>query len=126
MKKTKRRYILEQDTMFDPDPKDPQQVERYKKMAAKKRSAGISEDETWDLVTSLARFMEPRLKQFNRQNIGTPASYDGDLDGWRKSIDKMIYMFKHLADDDWPNYGEDAKFDEGAELFSKYWMDLWW
>lgn len=83
---------------------------------------GIDESETWSLYWSLANYILPRLKIFRK----TAMSYPLDLESheWDAVLDKMIYSFETIVADDRVNR-DDARIDEGIDLFCKYFRNLW-
>jgi hypothetical protein len=40
-------------------------------------------------------------------------------------LDKMIYAFKSIIDDEFSETTEEKKIQEGLELFGKYYRGLW-
>ena len=116
---------------------------RMRKKHLKKRGLYVNLRETWNLDYTIAKFVLPRLKLFKEVNIRYPRRGEMDTpEKWDEALDKMIYSFKQIVDDNCCNdYGIDfandpdcmKKFEEinkqineGLELFGKWFMHLWW
>lgn len=99
-------------------------------------------EEAWNIDTTLARWIVPRLKLFLRELDkvgGTPGillkecggEYESDeaYDKWVEIVNKMLFSFEYYADlykrqlttDD----EEKARVEEGLYLFAKYYRHLW-
>jgi hypothetical protein len=98
-----------------------------------KKKFGIptfKDNEIWDLDITLANYILPRLKRFKKVNVN---SYPPDLSGieeWHKIIDKMIWSFERIVNDDWSYEYKRVKeqkeqYDTGMKLFAEYFLDLW-
>ena len=74
----------------------------------------------------MAKDITMALKSFKKCNIN---SYPGNLSGteeWHGIIDKMIYSFEIIANDDIvAQINQKEEIQEGLDLFAKYFMDLW-
>ena len=74
----------------------------------------------------MAKDITMALKSFKKCNIN---SYPADLDyieEWHNIIDKMIYSFEIIANDDIvTQMNRKKEIQEGLDLFAKYFMDLW-
>lgn len=98
---------------------------------------GWDDSETWGLDYSLAKQILPRLKKL-RQKIQehpcTPLIDDDSCEKWLDYLDKMIYSFSKIIEQDDNNQGlnldntikENEKIQEGLDLFGKYYRNLWW
>jgi hypothetical protein len=103
---------------------------RYKAHAKELKENGFSHAETWGLNSVIAEFILPRLKRFKEVTNGYPMGLIEDQ--WNDILDKMIFAFdwvltyedKNLSDEEIKDGFK--KFDEGMELFSENFMDLWW
>jgi len=108
--------------------------ERYEWHLKQLKTTGISDTETWSLDATIAEFILPRLKRFKVVNSGYPSSLTEKK--WNEILDKMIFAFEWaLADVDISEHADLSekerklkwkKYEEGMNLFSKYFMDLWW
>jgi len=92
---------------------------------------GWDDSETWNLDTTLAKFIAPRLKRFKELNNGIP--HDFTEETWDEALDKMIFALDKCAkkdeDEESGLYWDKetyAQIDEGLELFGKHFRDLWW
>ena len=98
---------------------------------------GFIKAEAYDLFTILAMINYSYLKYFREdcEHISIPVSFcdsNGkcDVDGWLTVLDKMINAFKLIIEDEFPTSQEEAKkridtIQEGLDLYSKYFLDLW-
>ena len=113
------------------------------------RKHHTSDLELWNLHVYLSKIIYKKLKAFRKMpRMGYPASfmdwdedmekndgitkedYDKHYEGggmkhWNKTLDKMIYAFKKIADDDVYKPSAYKKIDEGLQLFAKYFQALW-
>lgn len=95
-----------------------------------KLTRGFSDRVTWNLDKDISKFILPRLKRFKELNNGFPVGLTTEQ--WDEYLDKMILAFEinmryHKYDVSQEPSKEDwKKFDEGIELFGRYFKDLWW
>jgi hypothetical protein len=86
--------------------------------------------EVWDLAITLANYILPRLKRFKKVNVNShPCNLSG-IEEWHEIIDKMIWSFERIVNDDWSyetNRIREQKeqYEEGMNLFAKWFLDLW-
>lgn len=108
---------------------------RIRKKNLKKINAYVNPKETWSLDTTIAKYILPRLKLFKKLNNGYPQGRYGiqTMEDWNKQLDKMIEAFDFAANkfEGWEYSEEELNekyemFEEGMELFSKAYFDLWW
>ena len=106
-------------------------IKRWFKHFWQRRTRGWDDRETWNLDYSLALIIAPRLKRFKELTHCHPM--DITMNQWYNVLDKMIFTFEKLADDEyqWPGIGDNSEetikaVEEGRELFHKYYHDLWW
>lgn len=100
-----------------------------KRLRKKKGLSKITEEELWGLDITLAKYILPRLIKFKEINImGRPTDFDSQ-ESWHKVIDKMIYSFQYVLEQNSGAYSslkaKEDKYQEGMQLFAKYFMDLW-
>ena len=100
-----------------------------------KLTRGFSDDATWSLDTTMAKFIAPRLKRLREIESGHPACYT-DKQWWRM-VDQMIYSMEAVANQ-WDDKNEelsqspedrekiDEKVQEGLVLFGRNFRGLWW
>lgn len=89
---------------------------------------GWNDSELWSLDYSLSKLILPRLKRFRKVTGSYPTDLNS-LDEWREELDKMIYSFSFLASEKrWDCYDEKVwnQVQEGLELFSRRYTNLWW
>lgn len=80
-----------------------------------------------NLDFTLAQFIIPRLERFKEEAVGWPAISFETFEDWMVAIDKMIWSFKYAINDDSFLYDEEKekRYEEGMELFSRYFRNLW-
>lgn len=101
---------------------------REKKFIKQRIKNGFDDSETWSLYSTIAQFIYPRLKRYKEVNNGTPMGLTENE--WNDILDKMIFSFESIVNDtidftidEKENYN---KFEEGINLFAKYFLQLWW
>ena len=122
-------------------------IGRYKKnSSARTEKVQIDKWDTWSLDHTLALIIHPALVQIKEQNTGhpcgiapasepptdeTPCGNCGCEKEWNGILDKMIWSFKQVLDDDILSFSPEEyheynkKVQEGLELFGKYYRNLW-
>ena len=104
----------------------PHTDERLEDFVKDRETEGFDESETWNLSTTIAKFVLPRLKCFRECHFDHP--YGITFDEWNEILDKMIYAMNYAANEH--NTTEEniafSKVKEGLELFGKYFLHLWW
>jgi len=104
--------------------------ERYKKYKKQLKEMGFCNSETWNLNTTIAAFVLPRLKRFRDISPCYPCKFQKQ-GAWQIILDKIIFAFEwHLKQDEAVSR-DDCKakwksYNEGMQLFSKYFQELWW
>lgn len=100
-----------------------------------KITRGFSDDETWALDNTIAKFTLPRIKRLRELEIGHPGCYTKEQ--WDGMVDRMIYAMEAVIKD---GKGElysdcrepedyrkiDRKVQEGLVLFGRNFRGLWW
>ena len=121
--------------------------------------------DTWSMDSTLSLIILPMLKQLKETKHGVPASFIHNKDGtdrvieeaeilWNETLDKMIFAFEAIKDDNYIEQFQSGEFDnakrpgepgwqgtykldrkklkkyedriqEGLELFGKYYRNLW-
>jgi hypothetical protein len=106
--------------------------ERYSRYVKQLKENGFSDTETWSLDSTISKFIIPRLKRFKEVNNGFPGGGDMTAEKWDVILDKIIFAFEfHLVADEWSGNKEGfdveyAKYEEGMQLFAKWFGQLWW
>lgn len=106
---------------------------RYKCHIKQLKENGFSDAETWALDSVVAEFILPRLKRFHEITI----SYPNDIafKEWKNILNKIIFAFEWsltCKESNNLNLSKEKekinweKYNEGMQLFSKYFRDLWW
>ena len=85
--------------------------QKQRKKWLKRRGLYISPRDTWNLDTTIAEFILPRLKLFKKLNNGYPGKEEMDTpEKWDEALDKMILAFQYLKD--WEYWWfNDPKYD---------------
>lgn len=84
-------------------------IRKLKSSITENAGAVFSEEDCWDLSVCLARVILPALQKFKSiKRYGYPASFvtgneKSDVQAWEDTIDKMIWSFSELVNDE-PNY----------------------
>lgn len=102
---------------------------RQEKWAKQREERGFDDTETWNLFNVVARFVLPRLIRFKEVTNGFPC--DLTEAEWDEKLQQMIDAFQVWAncDDEAMTLDDKEKWQracDGAELFGKYFRDLWW
>ena len=101
-------------------------VKRAIKFFFQKRTRGWSDEETWNLDITIAKFVLPRLKRLKQLQNG----YPGDLaeEKWDEILDKMIFSFDKITNDEEivMEQPQAERVQEGLDLFANRFRDLWW
>lgn len=110
------------DSMSDKYKNDSRQEE----WAKQREKLGFDSRSLWDLRSTLASFIYPRLKAFEEYGC----SYPGNMSDkeWRTIIRKMArafeLMFVEYTDGGFKEE-EIKEIHEGLQLFATHYMDLW-
>ena len=89
----------------------------------------IDPEDTWNLFHTLALIIHPSLKLFKEESFCHPIINDdgNDLKDWNAILDKMIFAFEKLIEDDlYDDQKIDDKIQEGLNLFAEYFRALWY
>ena len=82
--------------------------------------------QVYNLDNNIAKFVLPRLKLLRKDINGYPESV-GSFENWLTILDKVIWSFERELD--WTDYQKTKKdfkkYEEGIELFGKYWRQFW-
>lgn len=93
---------------------------RKRKKWLKKHGKYIPNSELWNLNSTIAEYILPRLKKFRKYNQGCPV-IDGinSFKEWQDTLDKMIIAFEYLVtNDDW--WIDNPKYDYSSGLHMKF------
>jgi len=74
-------------------------IEKLAKYRQQRVERGFDSTELWDLYCTFALFILPRLVEFRKVTNSYPHDFE-TLEGWTKIIDKMIYAFDHIANEE--------------------------
>jgi len=106
---------------------------RYKSHVIDLKKYGFSNAETWSLYSCVCEFILPRLKRFKEIKMAFPFGIKDEE--WDIILDKMIFSFEWaMLNEEGPNLKLTEKeneenwkrFEEGMNLFAKWFMSLWW
>ncbi len=84
---------------------------------------GWSDNEVWDLQYHIAARFLPPLKKLRDNHFGRPGSLT--TQEWNEILDKIVFAFEKIKEDRIEDSEENAKIQEGCELFGKYFRCLW-
>jgi len=110
------------------------------KYAFQRLFRGYDDRKSYDVYYEIAKFTLRHLKNFRKlKKVGYPMGLT--MKKWNKILDKMIYAFERIANDDILVYQDkngqyktrseknikniNSKIDEGLTLFVKYFQSLW-
>ncbi len=88
---------------------------------------GWDDSETWSIDYSVSKLIAPRLKRFKELTCGVP--YGTSETEWHEQLDKMIAAFEFLGSEErWECMDKNKwnEVQEGIDLFSKHYINLWW
>jgi hypothetical protein len=100
---------------------DNKREERFLKQRLER---GFDESETWNLYTTISRFILPRIKEFKECNICHPPELTPEE--WNNILDKMIRAFEISSNSEYMTEEQSDEFREGFNLFNEYFFALWW
>jgi hypothetical protein len=94
-----------------------------------KLTRGYSDEELWNLDSTICEWLLPRLKAFKERTNGYPPTLNSPKE-WDTILEKIILALE-LHNSDLPDSPEQARIEgeqikEGFELFGKYFCNLWW
>lgn len=78
-------------------------------MRRQKKIRNIKYKDIYNLDSTIARFILPRLKFFRKKTFSCP--YGFTLEEWKDILDKIILAFELILDTSEPNFGE-LKFNK--------------
>lgn len=101
---------------------DKAEKKHKKKLRKQLRKHGIDQSEVWALDVTIAKFVLPRIKLLRKTTYGYPANLTPEK--WDIILKKIQTTFKITATDSLTpeNY---AKHQEGLDLFTTYYNNLW-
>ena len=110
----------------------------------------IDDYDVWSLDYTLANIIHPALVRLKETKHGYPQLYEDGMvtnahwdrqlhfdfidediesnyliDKWNGILDKMIYSFGKIMEDDYFDNEEWEKIQEGLDLFAKHYTSLW-
>ena len=99
--------------------------DRWELFKQQRLERGFDDSELWNLDSTIAKFILPRLKAFSENLISHPIGIT--MEKWEKILNSMIYSFDIIVEDKILNLSDDEykKFKKGLKLFVKYYFNLW-
>lgn len=89
---------------------------------------GWDDSDTWNLDTTAAKFLLPRLRRFKELNDGHPC--DISFEEWERIIDEITWLLEKSIDDDElfepPMNEKVERIRKAEEYLGKYFRHLWW
>lgn len=100
-------------------------LKRKIKFLYQKITRGFNDEEIWNLDTTIANFVIPRLKAY-KESCGL-ISLPPDLtsEEWTNIIDDIIYGLEASVTEDEVEDRDWVRVNNGLELFGIYFRDLW-
>lgn len=99
---------------------------RKKKLKKQLKKRGFDDSETWNLDSTISRFIYPRLLRFVEVNNGYPNGLTEEK--WNKILGKMSLAFlpepENYDTEEYTTWRKNRK--KGLKLFTKYFDQLWW
>lgn len=95
----------------------PQDVEKLAKYKKQRIERGFDDTELWSFDVTIAKFVLPRLIEFRKVANGYPADFK-TFENWLATIDKMIYAFDHLVN-------EEKYDDERDKELELHWIGMY-
>ena len=77
----------------------PNDIEKLAKYKQQRVERGFDSTELWNLYYTFALFILPRLVEFRKVANAYPHDFE-TFEEWAKIIDKMIYAFDHIANEE--------------------------
>lgn len=104
-------------------------IGKYKKDGSpRKTKITIDKWDVWSLDSTLAKIIHPSLVEFKKNIHSYPPEFE-NIEEWKNVINKMIFSFKAIKNDDKRLYNNKNEFhtriQEGLVLFGKYYLSLW-
>lgn len=94
-------------------------VNRLAKFKQQRIERGFDDTECWNLDTTIAQFVLPRLKHFKENTNGYPGNDEiPTFEKWNEILDKMIYAFDHIVNED--KYDEEKQKRHGVDFLEMY------
>ena len=104
---------------------------RWDAMKQQRLERGFDSSECWNLDSTIARFIIPRLEVFIGDHAGYPANMTSEQ--WDNILNQILEAFKLYMDEDaFFNLTQEErdkrgkKIDKGLKLFAKHFSGLWW
>lgn len=104
------------------DPDHPHQIA----WKHQRETRGFDDTELWNLDSTIAKFILPRLKRFKELTNQHPHDFR-TMEQWDDALDKMIDAFEFMVEEKYECFSG-PRWDEvnkGIELFAKYFSHLW-
>ena len=100
-------------------------IDQQNKWKMQRETQGFDDTELWNLDTTIAKFILPRLIEFKKQ-MGTP--HPISKEDWTIYIDKMIKSFEFLSGEEKYTIYDKEQWEEtqeGLGLFAQHFSSLW-
>jgi hypothetical protein len=111
--------------------------DRELKYSKQRKERGFDDSETWSLRDTIANFIVPRMIRYKELLVKTEcrSGWDGEEDPNGNILDeiitleKIIKAFELIKRNDGSfmlSPEEEREYEEGIELFSDFFLSLWW
>ena len=102
--------------MYTDSDKDIKKLAEFKQQRIER---GFDDTECWNLESTIAGFVLPRLKHFKEHNNGYPGNDEiPTFEKWNEVLDKMIYAFNHIVNED--KYDDEKQNRHGVDFLEMY------
>lgn len=99
-------------SVFDMYPTTDEGIKRLAEFKQQRISRGFDESECWNLESTIAQFILPRLKVFRDSTNGYPGNDEiPTFEKWLEVLDKMIFAFDHIVNEEKYDDERNEKYD---------------
>ena len=102
---------------------------RWEEFKHQRLDHGFDDSELWNLESTIAKFIYPRIKEFAENHVGYPGHLTEEK--WQEILDKITKAFRLYIDHEYlysfkeENEKIEKQINEGLRLFAKYFWNLW-
>lgn len=100
--------------------------DRWEEYTKQRLERGFDNSELWNLDSTIAKFIYPRLEAFYEDAKAGSYRPDGmNREEWLQILERMVNGFYLISLDRIKSEEEEAVADDGLKLFSQYFYTLW-
>ena len=97
--------------------------DRWNEYKLQRLERGFDDSEMWNLDTTIAKFIYPRLKRFSENIIGIPCGMTEDI--WQTTLDSMVKAFELIVNGESDEKENQEIISKGLDNFRNYFFQLW-